>query len=238
MPDIPQAPPDTSLTPTARDLTTLNTLGLQSRAPAFVCLRSPAQLPALSDLADRYASLLVLGGGSNLVLPPQVEGLVAQVALAGVRLVEARPHAWIIEAGAGENWHGLVSACVANGWGGLENLALIPGTVGAAPVQNIGAYGVELADRFLGLTAWNGGRRRLGDKGAAACRCASRDSSFRHGAPGGWVIIAVRFALPRPWRPVLGSPDPQRRAAAMGPAPSPREIYEAVWSIRRAKLRD
>lgn len=238
MPDIPQAPPDTSLTPTARDLTTLNTLGLQSRAPAFVCLRSPAQLPALSDLADRYASLLVLGGGSNLVLPPQVEGLVAQVALAGVRLVEARPNAWIIEAGAGENWHGFVSACVANGWDGLENLALIPGTVGAAPVQNIGAYGVELADRFLGLTAWNVRQRRLVDMDAAACRYAYRDSIFKHDAPGAWVIISVRFALPRPWRPVLDYPDLQRQAASMGPAPRARDIYEAVCSIRRAKLPD
>src|SRR3546814_9047456 len=92
----------------------------------------------------------------------------------GVRLLEARSDAWIIEAGAGENWHGFVSACMANGWDGLENLALIPGTVGAAPVQNIGAYGVELAERFLGLTAWNVRQRRLVDMDAAACRYAYR----------------------------------------------------------------
>src|SRR3546814_281498 len=109
MPDPSLALPDT-LAPAAQDLTPLNTLGLASRAAAFVSLRSPSQLDALSALAGRYPGLLVLGGGSNLVLPPQVDSLVAHVALRGVRLLEARPDAWIVEAGAGENWHGFVSA--------------------------------------------------------------------------------------------------------------------------------
>src|SRR5690606_23712967 len=132
MPDSSRALPAT-LVPAAQDLTSLNTLGLASHAPAFVRLRSPSQLEALSTLASRHRGLLVLGGGSNLVLPPQVDSLVAHVALRGVRLLDARSDAWIVEAGAGENWHGFVSACVANGWDGLEHLALIPGPVGAAP---------------------------------------------------------------------------------------------------------
>jgi len=141
-------PAPDSLSPAVQDLTRLNTLGLASRSDAFVALRDPAQLPALSALAQAAPSLLVLGGGSNVVLPERVPGLVARVAFQGVRLVEARPDAWIVEAAGGESWHGFVSACVAQGWDGLENLALIPGTVGASPVQNIGAYGVELQERF------------------------------------------------------------------------------------------
>ncbi|MBO9354536.1 UDP-N-acetylmuramate dehydrogenase [Bordetella petrii] len=238
MPHSFQDLPDTRLAPAAQDLTPLNTLGLASRATAFVSLDSPAQLDAVSDLAGRYPGLLVLGGGSNLVLPPRVDSLVARVALRGVRLLEARPDAWIIEAGAGENWHGFVSTCVANGWDGLENLALIPGTVGAAPVQNIGAYGVEMADRFLGLSAWNVRQRRLVDMDAAACRYAYRDSRFKHDAPGTWIIVAVRFALPRPWRPVLDYPDLQRQASLAGGAPTARAVYDAVCGIRRAKLPD
>ena len=238
MPDLPRALPDASLTPTPRDLTSLNTLGLAARAQAFVTLSSPAQLEALSTLAGHYPGLLVLGGGSNLVLPAQLDSLVAHVAVAGVRLIEARPDAWVVEAGAGENWHGFVSACVANGWDGLENLALIPGTVGAAPVQNIGAYGVELADRFLGLTAWNVRQRRLVDMSAAECGYAYRDSVFKHDAPGTWIIVSVRFTLPRPWRPVLDYPDLQRQAALTGRQPTARAVFDAVCDIRRAKLPD
>ncbi|HYG43505.1 MAG TPA: UDP-N-acetylmuramate dehydrogenase [Bordetella sp.] len=237
MPDLSQASP-AALTPAVQDLTSLNTLGLAARAGAFVSLRSPSELNALSTLASRYPGLLVLGGGSNLVLPPQVDSLVAQVALAGVRLLEARPDAWIVEAGAGENWHGFVSACVANGWDGLENLALIPGTVGAAPVQNIGAYGVELADRFLGLTAWNVRQRRLVEMRVADCRYAYRDSVFKHDAPGAWIIVSVRFALPRPWHAVLDYPDLQRQAGLAGGTTTARAIFEAVCDIRRAKLPD
>ncbi|MCD0505426.1 UDP-N-acetylmuramate dehydrogenase [Bordetella petrii] len=238
MPDSSQALPDIPMAPASQDLTPLNTLGLSAYASAFVSLDSPSRLEQVSEFAGRYPGLLVLGGGSNLVLPPRVDSLVARVAFTGVRLLEARPDAWIIEAGAGENWHGFVSACVAQGWDGLENLALIPGTVGAAPVQNIGAYGVELADRFLGLTAWNVRQRRLVDMDAAACRYAYRDSLFKHDAPGAWIIVAVRFALPRPWRAVLDYPDLQRHPGLAGQAPSARAVFDAVCDIRRAKLPD
>ena len=143
------------LTAAPQDLSGLNTLGLVSMAQACVTLDDVAQLPSLSELAAGHASLLVLGGGSNLVLPEAVPGLVARVALRGVRLLRAEPDAWLVEAAGGETWHGFVAECVRQGWDGLENLALIPGTVGAAPVQNIGAYGVELAYRFHSLTAWD-----------------------------------------------------------------------------------
>jgi UDP-N-acetylmuramate dehydrogenase len=191
----------------------LNTFGLTSTCQAYVRIVSPAQLPAVSALAQRYSGIFVLGGGSNVVLPARMDGLVAHMAIPGIRLLETRTDAWIVEAGGGESWHGFVDTCLRNGWEGLENLALIPGTVGAAPVQNIGAYGVELDQRFLGLTAWDVVRGEMTEMSAEDCRFAYRDSRFKHDEPGRWMIVSVRFALPRPWRPVLDYPDLQRHAA-------------------------
>ncbi|MGB3433851.1 UDP-N-acetylmuramate dehydrogenase [Achromobacter sp.] len=230
--------PSPALLPISQDLTRLNTLGLESRAGAFVTLEDPAQLPALTELARAASSLLVLGGGSNLVLPRQVLGLVARVAFKGVRLLEAGSDAWLVEAAGGETWHGFVETCVDQGWDGLENLALIPGTVGAAPVQNIGAYGVELQERFHSLTAWDVRAGRLVEMSAADCRFSYRDSVFKHDESGRWVIVSVRFALPRPWRPVLGYPDLQRHERLAEGAPTARGIFDAVCEIRRAKLPD
>ena len=99
------------------------------------------------------APKFILGGGSNIILTRDMPQVVLKVEVRGMRLVEERADAWIVEAGAGENWHDFVAWTLAQGWPGLENLALIPGTVGAAPVQNIGAYGVELKDRFESLDA-------------------------------------------------------------------------------------
>jgi UDP-N-acetylmuramate dehydrogenase len=132
----------------------------------------------------------------------------------------------------------VVSACIARGWDGLENLALIPGTAGAAPVQNIGAYGVELADRFDSLQAWHIPERRLVRMTAADCRFAYRDSVFKHARPDEWLIVSVRLALPRPWRPVLGYPDLQRDAELSKSSPTARAVFDAVCRIRRAKLPD
>ncbi|OZI72325.1 UDP-N-acetylenolpyruvoylglucosamine reductase [Bordetella genomosp. 12] len=215
----------------------LNTFGLASRASAFITLEDEAQLPALSALAAGYGGCLVLGGGSNLVLGESLRELVVRVALRGIRLVEARAQAWIVEAGAGERWHDFVAHCIAQGWDGLENLALIPGTVGAAPVQNIGAYGVELADRFDSLCAWDLHQGRLVQFSAQECRFAYRDSVFKR-EPGRWLITRVRFALPRPWRAVLNYPDLQRWPALQDAAPDARSIFQAVCEIRRAKLPD
>ncbi|WP_157792904.1 UDP-N-acetylmuramate dehydrogenase [Bordetella genomosp. 8] len=221
----------------AAGLTPLNTFGLVSQAEAYVRIVSPEQLPALSELARRYGRAFVLGGGSNVVLPSTMEGLVAHMAIPGIRLLEARDDAWIVEASGGESWHGFVDACLRNGWDGLENLALIPGTVGASPVQNIGAYGVELDQRFLGLTAWDIARGERVEMSAGDCRFAYRDSRFKHDAPGRWAIVSVRFALPRPWRPVLDYPD-LRKHLALADAVSAQAIFDAVCAIRRQKLPD
>lgn len=227
-----------ALTPASQDLSRLNTLGLTSCADRYVTLEDASQLPALTALARDAESLLVLGGGSNLVLPERVPGVVAKVAFKGVRLLESRPDAWIIEAAGGETWHDFVATCVKQGWDGLENLALIPGTVGAAPVQNIGAYGVEFEQRFHSLTAWDVPADRYVEMSAADCRFSYRDSVFKHDAPGRWIIVSVRFALPRPWQPVVSYPDLQKHPALNQHAPTAQGIFDAVCEIRRAKLPD
>jgi UDP-N-acetylmuramate dehydrogenase len=182
---------------------------------------------------------LVIGGGSNLVFSRDPPGVVVKVEVIGRRLVETRPDAWIVEAGAGEPWHAFVGWTLAQGWPGLENLALIPGTVGAAPVQNIGAYGVELQDRFEALDAVDLVTGRSVTLGRAECRFGYRDSVFKQHLAGKSLIVRVRFRLPRPWAPVLGYLDLERRMAETGnPAPDAATIHDWVVGIRRAKLPD
>src|SRR4051812_5293583 len=133
-------------------LKALNTFGLPAIARRLARIRSDADVRRVLDSPEVGRSAkLVLGGGSNLVLTRDVDEVVLKVEVGGLRLVEARDDAFIVEAGAGLAWQEVVSQTIARGWPGLENLALIPGTVGAAPVQNIGAYGLELADRFEAL---------------------------------------------------------------------------------------
>ncbi len=225
---------------TDQDLTSFNTLGLRSHARAFVRCESADQAPALSDLADHYQNVFVLGGGSNVVLAPELDCLVIKVETAGVRLLSETDDAWIVEAQAGERWHDFVEYCITQGWNGLENLALIPGTVGAAPVQNIGAYGVELDQRFHGLTAWDMRDRRLVDMSVQDCGFSYRNSVFKQAEPGRWLILQVRFRLPKAWRPVLDYPDLQRHAVlqAAGDRVTARQIFDAVCEIRQSKLPD
>lgn len=224
-----------------------NSFGIVARAHALVRVAAEDDLRAVLDDA-RLASQpkFILGGGSNIVLTGDVRSLVLKVEIAGRRLVDETERAWIVEAGAGENWHDFVGWTLAQGWPGLENLALIPGTVGAAPVQNIGAYGVELQDRFHSLDALDldSGRRFTLD--AARCGFGYRDSVFKHAAgPGGLglagraLITAVRFALPKAWKPELGYLDLERKWAASGIAqPGARQIHDWVCEIRSAKLPD
>jgi UDP-N-acetylmuramate dehydrogenase len=128
-----------------------------------------------------------------------------------------------------------------SGWPGLENLALIPGTVGAAPVQNIGAYGVELRDHLESVSAWNIPQGLLRTFSREECEFAYRDSLFKRAPAGTWLIVSVRFRLPKVWTPVLGYPDLQKHfgiGAAKAQSPTPQAVFDAVCAIRRAKLPD
>jgi UDP-N-acetylmuramate dehydrogenase len=229
-------------------LQTCNTFGIVAKAHTLVRIRGQADVEAvLADPELGPAPKFVLGGGSNVVLTGDVKPVVLKVEITGHRLVADTPKAWIVEAGAGENWHKFVTWTLAQGWPGLENLALIPGTVGASPVQNIGAYGVELQDRFASLDAIDLSTGQLFTLDAAQCAFGYRDSVFKHtssgvnglGLVGRALILRVRFALPKPWKPVLGYLDLERKMAETGiMEPDARQICGWVCAIRRAKLPD
>ena len=225
-----------------------NAFGIVAKAHTLVRVRSVADVQAvLADPALAAAPKFILGGGSNIVLTGDVKPLVLKVEIMGRRLVAETARDWIVEAGAGEGWHDFVTWTLAQGWPGLENLALIPGTVGASPVQNIGAYGVELQDRFSALDAIDlqTGQRFTLD--AAQCAFGYRDSVFKHVAaePGGFglagraLITHVRFALPKAWKPVLGYADLEKKRLESPPdGVTALQIYEWVCQIRKAKLPD
>ena len=228
----------------ACSLRALNSFGLPALAHTLVRIRGDADVRRVLDHPELgRAAKLVLGGGSNLVLTRDPQAVVLRVEVAGRRLVETRDDAWIVEFGAGESWHDAVAWTLDQGLPGLENLGLIPGTVGATPVQNIGAYGIELADRFDALDAVDLITGRSVTLDARACNFGYRDSVFKQtgfgGLAGKSLITRVRLRLPRPWQPVRGYLDLERRLAETGQHdPDARAIFDAVCAVRRAKLPD
>ena len=217
-----------------------NSFGLPAVARTLVRVASDADVRRVVDHPELgMAPKFVLGGGSNIILTRDMPQIVLKVEVRGVRLVEERTDAWIVEAGAGENWHELVAHTLAQGWPGLENLALIPGMAGAAPVQNIGAYGVELKDRFESLDAVDLVTGRTSTLWPGICAFGYRDSVFKHSLAGRSVITRVRFRLPKPWQPVLGYLELERRMQETGVnRPSAQQVFDWVCAIRRAKLPD
>jgi UDP-N-acetylmuramate dehydrogenase len=161
------------------------------------------------------------------------------MALLGREVLGADGERVLVRAAAGEHWHDFVQWTLAQGLGGLENLALIPGTVGAAPIQNIGAYGTEIKDVFHALTVFDPATGALRTMDAAACRFAYRDSVFKHAEGTGLVIVEVTFALPRVWRPNLRYAELAQALADAGlAAPSAQQVSDTVVAIRRRKLPD
>jgi UDP-N-acetylmuramate dehydrogenase len=217
-----------------------NSFGLPAVAQTLVRVASDADVRRVVDHPQLGRSpKFILGGGSNIILTRDMPQVVLKVEVMGRRLVEERADAWIVEAGAGENWHDFVVWTLASGFPGLENMALIPGTVGASPVQNIGAYGVELKDRFEALDAVDLVTGRTVTLGSEICAFGYRDSVFKHSLASRSVITRVRFRLPKPWQAVLGYVELERKRAETGiDAPSAQQIFDWVCAIRRAKLPD
>ncbi|HRO58243.1 MAG TPA: UDP-N-acetylmuramate dehydrogenase [Burkholderiaceae bacterium] len=222
-------------------LKALNSFGVEARARRLLALDDAADVDeALAAIADD-PRVLVLGGGSNLLLANDFDGTVLRVGLHGRRIVEreAAGRPALVEAAAGENWHDFVCWTLDQGLAGLENLSLIPGTVGASPIQNIGAYGIEMRSRFDSLLAVHrrsGERRRFE---AAACRFGYRDSVFKHADGRDWLILSVRFRLARAsdHAPVLDYGELREELAAFA-SPTPLNVARAVIAIRRRKLPD
>ena len=221
------------------DLTPFNTLALPGQAAAYLKITAPGQLTA-ATLHDTRR--FILGGGSNLVLSGDFDGLVLHMAIPGKRLLKEGSEAWYIEAGAGENWHDFVQWTLAQGWPGLENLSLIPGTVGAAPIQNIGAYGLEVAECFHSLSAWDFENQQFVTVDREACRFGYRDSLFKQQGwhlSGRMAITSVVFRLAKAWQPNCRYADvAQELATHQIGTPSAHDIAAAITSLRQRKLPD
>lgn len=227
----------------AAPLRALNTLALPASATWLARIDDVRHLAALrADPRLAGRPRFILGGGSNIVLAGDFDGLMLQVALTGRVCVAEDADAWYVRAGAGESWHDFVQWTLAQGWPGLENLSLIPGTVGAAPIQNIGAYGLEVAERFHSLRAIDlvDGQER--SFAASDCRFGYRDSVFKQEGwhrDGRFLIVDVTFRLPKRWQPVTRYADVANELAARDiAAPTARDIADAVIAIRRRKLPD
>lgn len=224
---------------TKYDLSLSNTLQLRSLAEHYAELGSPEDLQALlNDPELRSMTWRVLGGGSNLVLPSFIKGLVLKVRSNRRELVHEDANYWFVKAQAGDVWNDFVQWTLAQGYWGLENLSLIPGTVGAAPIQNIGAYGVEVKDTLWEvacLDLQSGERKTFSSHD---CRFAYRDSFFKQEGAGKYLIWDVTFRLPKKNVLHLEYGDIRKEVERRGGAPDARAVAEAVIHIRKSKLPD
>ena len=223
------------------DLQPRNTLRLPGHARWFASVAEPDAIPDLLDWADEHQlPVQILGGGSNVVLRSDLDGLVLSMAIHEREWQVLDDDEAILSLGAGENWDAAVRYVAATGYCGLENLALIPGTVGAAPIQNIGAYGRELSDVFESLDAWDREEGRFRTLGPRECDFGYRDSLFKR-QPERFVITRVRVRLSRSMSYRLDYGELAREAAGYrGPETdlTPELIAAMVSRIRLAKLPD
>ena len=224
-----------------------NTFGLDVQARYFARFASAEALRRLLALPQVQAGpRLVLGGGSNLLLTQNFEGVVLKNEIKGLEIIgeDADAHTALLRAGAGESWHGLVEFALDEALSGLENLSLIPGTVGAAPLQNIGAYGAELQDTFERLEALEISTGQLRVFTKEECGFGYRESVFKGPLQGQFIVTAVvlrlhRASARRP--PNVGYGAIRETLADLGieaAEPTPRDVSRAVVHIRRSKLPD
>lgn len=223
------------------DLSGLNTFGLKSRAAFFSRIETEA------DLLDVVASELFLqqphywlGGGSNVIMQPKIDAWVLQLHNRGVEVVLDKEDTVLIKAQAGEVWHEFVLECLSLGFSGLENLSLIPGFVGAAPVQNIGAYGVEVKDIIHSVICFDTSSREWKTFSKVDCQFKYRDSFFKHAENGRYVIWSVIFELNKQFCSNIhyGDLEQVTKELANGQPITAKMVSEAVCSIRQQKLPD
>lgn len=223
------------------DLKALNTFGLPARAAFFTELDDAAQLPEICRLQvfDRE-TVLWLGGGSNVLFDGDYGGLVVKMNNRGIREIRRENGSVWVEAQAGEVWHDFVRYTLAQGWNGLENLSLIPGSVGASPVQNIGAYGVEVKERIECVRCFDLDTQAFVELSNAECRFAYRESLFKQEGRGRYVICSVVFRLSEQFELKAGYGDLAAVLAERcgGREPTAEDVSEAVCSLRQSKLPD
>lgn len=204
-----------------------HTFALPASAEELVEITDIGQLSALNYTSRTW----ILGEGSNTIFAADFAGQVLVNKLQGIA-IEARDNEWIVQVAAGENWHDLVVKLVHQGMPGFENLALIPGSVGAAPVQNIGAYGVEIATFIDSVNVYDLKQQRQFTLSNAECEFGYRNSIFKRSEYAHWLITAVQFRLPKEWLANLSYPD----LAVLPQQASARDVMEHVIQVRNAKL--
>jgi UDP-N-acetylmuramate dehydrogenase len=214
-----------------------NTFGLPAIAELAYQITSPDQLPGLlAHTLSEGVSWRVLGGGSNVILPNALSGVTLLMNISGREIIDNNDHFTAVAVGAGENWHDFIVWTLEQNLPGLENLALIPGTVGAAPIQNIGAYGAEVANFIDCIDAFDSKEQTFVTLSKADCRFAYRDSYFKKN-PGRYIVTKVVFSLPKAWVPRLTYADLAKQFSDHS-SPSAQEIFTAVCNIRQSKLPD
>jgi len=225
------------LTPNLR-LKHRNSFGLDSTAELAYEITSADQLPALMlELNDKKLIWRALGGGSNVILPESLPGATLLINILGQEMIRTNEeHSWL-SVGAGVNWHEFVSWTLEHNLPGLENLALIPGTVGAAPIQNIGAYGVEIGEYIDSIEAFDSAAHAFVTLPQKACQFAYRDSYFKQN-PNRFIVTKVVFKIPKAWQARLQYADLAKRFSESNSNPSAKQIFDAVCAIRSAKLPD
>lgn len=231
------APNPAKLTPNL-GLKHRNSFGLDSVAE-FACeITSADQLPKLmEELEDKKPAWRVLGGGSNVILPDALPGATLLINILGQEVIKSDEQNTWLAVGAGVNWHELVAWTLEHHLPGFENLALIPGTVGAAPIQNIGAYGVEIGEYIDSIEAFDAKAHAFVTLPQEACRFAYRDSYFKQN-PNRFIVTKVVFKIPKAWQARLQYADLAKQFADTHSTPTAKQIYDAVCAIRSKKLPD
>ncbi len=222
------------------NLKSYNTFGLDVSCKYFVALQSVQEaIELLSTEVYQKNSHLILGGGSNVLLTKDFEGLVIHNGILGKELIHEDEDRVVVKIGAGEVWHESVLWTLENHWGGIENLSLIPGTVGAAPMQNIGAYGVEIKDVFVELSALNLASGKLETFSNEDCEFGYRESVFKKALKGKYLITEVTLQLQKKPTVNVAYGAIQETLSAMGVEhPTIRDVSNAVIKIRQSKLPD
>lgn len=212
-----------------------NTFGFDARAELAYEVNAPEQIPALmQEIRDQKLTWRVLGSGSNVILPSVLPGVTLLMNITGQNIISSDANATLLEVGAGVNWHELVTWTLENNLPGLENLALIPGTVGAAPIQNIGAYGVEVAGYIDSIEAFDAKNQTFVTLQKDACHFAYRDSYFKQN-PQRFIVTKVVFKIPKTWQARVHYADLANQFGAHS-NPSPEDVFLAVCKIRTRKL--
>ena len=217
-----------------------NTFGIDAKADFYVSIRNNEEIEELvkTDIFKNNKSF-ILGGGSNILFKDNFKGLVIEINIRGIKILESKDDHLIIEVGAGEYWDDLVSMCLNNKYYGFENLALIPGKVGAAPVQNIGAYGVEQKDFFESLSGYNIEKNRFETLNYDECKFNYRDSIFKHELKNKFIITNVRYKLSKLERINLSYKELSQEINKLNiEKPDAKLVFDTVRRLRTQKLPD